>query len=101
MMKLLIEVLREKYAILDEAIQNSDCDHEKSYNALDTLCERLLTSTIEDKNIKVFDLVVKVAKDMSFIRGNMDKEQAKQYLKDCWEKACKKSLKQLEQNDKD
>lgn len=102
MVKLLIEELREKYAILDEAIQNSDSNHENSYYALDSIFEYILTININDKNIRLTtDKVDQFIAGMRFIRGEMKEEEAKQYLKSCRTEACKKSLKKLEQNDKD
>lgn len=42
-MKLIVEEIKEMYAVLDNAIQNSDhTDFEQCYSALDELCERAL-----------------------------------------------------------
>lgn len=100
MMKLMIEGLREKYAILDEAIQNSDCNHEMSYYALDSLCENIILSNIirniSNEAINFYDVVDKIIHDKRFVRGEMDKEEAKKYLESCREDACKKSSSQFD-----
>ena len=81
-MKLLVEYLKEVYAILDNAIQNSDhTDFDQCYWALDELCLHAMLYTEKYRsvpsipyNMKMFD------RDMKYVRGLMNKEEEKAYL---------------------
>lgn len=72
-MELLIEELREKYQVLDNAIQNSDrVNFEECYYMLDSLCEAILLNSENYKS--------DIPDDMRFVRGLMSTNEAKKYL---------------------
>lgn len=88
MTKLLVEYLKELYAVLDNAIQNSDhTDFEQCYSALDELCERALCGLDEYKGVaSVPDLIKMFKRDMKYVQGLMGKEEEKAYLDDEWKR---------------
>lgn len=91
MMKLLVESLKEMYAVLDDAIQNSDhTDFEHCYMVLDELCERALRGSDRYEGVaSVSDQIEMVKRDMKYVQGLMGKEEEKAYLDDEWERAYK------------
>lgn len=82
MTKLLVEYLKEMYAVLDNAIQNSDhTDFEHCYWALDELCERALCGLNKYKGVaSVPDRIKMFDRDMKYVQGLMNKEEEKAYL---------------------
>lgn len=88
MMKLFVEELKEMYAVLDNAIQNSDhTDFEQCYSALAELCECALCGLDKYKGVaSVHDLIKMLKRDMKYVQGLMSKEQEKAYLDDEWER---------------
>ena len=88
MMKLFVEGLKEMYAVLDNAIQNSDhTDFEQCYSALAELCERALCGSDRYKGVaSVPDLIKMFKRDMKYVQGLMGKEEEKAYLDDEWER---------------
>lgn len=88
MMKLIVEEIKEMYAVLDNAIQNSDhTDFEQCYSALAELCERALCGLDKYKGVaSVPDLIKMLKRDMKYVQGLMGKEEEKAYLYDEWER---------------
>lgn len=88
MMKLFVEELKEMYAVLDNAIQNSDhTDFEQCYSALAELCECALCGLDKYKGVAfVPDLIKMLKRDMKYVQGLMGKEEEKAYLDDEWER---------------
>lgn len=86
--KLLVEEIKEMYAVLDNAIQNSDhTDFEQCYSALAELCERALCGLDRYKGVaSVPDLIKMFKRDMKYVQGLMGKEEEKAYLYDEWER---------------
>lgn len=82
MTKLLVEYLKELYAVLDNAIQNSDhTDFEQCYWALDELCLHAMLYTEKYKSVTYIpDLMKMYDRDMKYVRGQMNKEEKKAYL---------------------
>lgn len=93
MMKLFIEELKEMYAVLDDAIQNSDhTDFEQCYLALAELCERALCGLDKYKGVaSVSDRIEMFKRDMKYVQGLMNKEEEKAYLEAERERAYKLS----------
>lgn len=87
-MKLFVEEIKEMYAVLDNAIQNSDrTDFEQCYSALAELCERALCCLDKYKGTaSVHDLIEMFKRDMNYVQGLMSKEEEKAYLDDEWER---------------
>lgn len=87
-MKLFVEGLKEMYAVLDNAIQNSDhTDFEQCYLALGVLCESALCGSGRYKGVaSVPDLIKMFKRDMKYVQGLMGKEEEKAYLDDEWER---------------
>lgn len=88
-MKLLVEEIKEMYAVLDNAIQNSDhTDFEQCYSALDELCERALCCCLDKYKgaASVHDRIEMFKRDMKYVQGLMGKEEEKAYLDDEWER---------------
>ena len=90
-MKLFVEGLKEMYAVLDNAIQNSDhTDFEQCYLALGELCERALCGLNKYKGVaSKSDRIEMFKRDMKYVQGLMTKEEEKTYLEDEWERAGK------------
>lgn len=88
MMKLFVEELKDMYAVLDDAIQNSDhTDFEQCYLALKELCKYALHGTRRYDSVTSIRDFMKVEKrDMKYVQGLMSKEEAKAYLDDEWER---------------
>lgn len=88
MMKLFVEELKDMYAVLDDAIQNSDhTDFDQCYRALDELCECALCGLDKYKGVAfVPDLIKMLKRDMKYVQGLMGKEEEKAYLDDEWER---------------
>lgn len=88
MMKLFVEGLKERYEILDNAIQNSDhTDFEQCYSALAELCECALCGLDKYKGVaSVPDRIKMFKRDMKYVQGLMGKEEEKAYLDDEWER---------------
>lgn len=85
-MKLIVEELKEMYAVLDNAIQNSDhTDFEQCYSALAELCECALCGLAKYKRVaSVHDRIEMFKRDMKYVQGLMGKEEEKVYLDDEW-----------------
>jgi hypothetical protein len=88
MMKLFVEELKEMYAVLDNAIQNSyHTDFEQCYSALAELCECALCGLDKYKGVaSVPDLIKMFKRDMKYVQGLMGKEEEKAYLDDEWKR---------------
>lgn len=88
MMKLFVEELKDMYAVLDNAIQNSDrTDFEQCYLALDGLCEHALCGSDRYKVVTfVPDQIEMLKRDMNYVQGLMSKEEEKAYLDDEWKR---------------
>lgn len=88
MMKLFVEGLKEIYAVLDNAIQNSDhTDFEQCYLALGELCEYALCGSDRYKVVTFApDRIEMLKRDMNYVQGLMSKEEEKAYLDDEWER---------------
>lgn len=86
--KILVEEIKEMYAVLDNAIQNSDhTDFEQCYLALGELCEYALCGSDRYKGVaSVPDLIKMFKRDMKYVQGLMGKEEEKAYLDDEWER---------------
>lgn len=87
-MKLFVEELKGLYAVLDDAIQNSDrTDFDTCYMVLDELCERALRGSDRYEGVaSVSDQIEMVKRDMKYVQGLMNKEEEKAYLEDEWER---------------
>ena len=86
--KILVEEIKEMYAVLDNAIQNSDhTDFEQCYSALDELCECALCGLDKYKGVaSVPDRIEMFKRDMNYVQGLMSKEEEKVYLDDEWKR---------------
>lgn len=86
--KLLVEEIKEMYAVLDDAIQNPDhADFEQCYWALDELCKHALHGSDRYEGVTSIRDFRKVEKrDMKYVQGLMSKEEEKAYLDDEWER---------------
>lgn len=82
MTRLLVEHLKDLYAVLDNAIQNSDhTDFDQCYSALAELCERALCGLNKYKGVaSVSDRIKMFDRDMKYVQGLMNKEEEKAYL---------------------
>lgn len=90
MIKLLVEGIKEMYAVLDDAIQNSDhTDFDQCYWALDELCKHALNGSDRYKGASIPDYRKMIERDMKYVQGLMNKEEEKAYLEDEWERAYK------------
>lgn len=87
-MKLFVEELKDMYAVLDNAIQNSDrTDFEQCYLALGGLCEHALCGSDRYKVVTfVPDQIEMLKRDMNYVQGLMSKEEEKAYLDDEWKR---------------
>lgn len=86
-MKLFIEELKEMYAVLDDAIQDSDhTDYEQCYWALEELCKHALNGSDRYEGASIHDYRKMVGRDMKYVQGLMSKEEEKAYLDDEWER---------------
>lgn len=92
-MKLFVEELKEMYAVLDDAIQNSDhTDFDLCYSALSELCQRALCGLGKYKGVaSKYDRIEMFKRDMKYVQGLMNKEEEKAYLEDEWERVYKLS----------
>ena len=88
MMKLFIEELKEMYAVLDDAIQNSDhTDFDQCYWALEELCKHALHGSVRNVGVaSIRDFRKMEKRDMNYVQGLMSKEEEKAYLDDEWER---------------
>ncbi len=85
MIKLFVEEMKEMYAVLDNAIQNSDhTDFEQCYWALDELCKHALNGSDRYKGASIHDYRKMEERDMEYVQGLMNKEEEKSYLDDEW-----------------
>lgn len=84
MMKLFVEGLKEMYAVLDNAIQNSDhTDFEQCYLALEELCKHALHGLDRYEGVtSIHDFRKMEKRDMNYVQGLMSKEEEKAYLDD-------------------
>lgn len=92
MMKLFVEEIKEMYAVLDDAIQNSDhTDFDQCYWALEELCKYALYGSDRYEGVaSIRDFIKMEKRDMNYVQGLMSKEQEKAYLDDEWERlTCK------------
>ncbi len=82
MIKLLVEEMKEMYAVLDDAIQNSDhTDFDLCYSALGELCQRALCGLGKYKGVaSKYDRIEMFKRDMKYVQGLMNKEEEKAYL---------------------
>ena len=103
MMKLFVEELKDMYAVLDNAIQNSDhTDFEQCYSALAELCERALCGLYKYKGVaSVHDRIEMFKRDMNYVQGLMSKEEEKAYLEDEAKRAYKLLDKDKEEEGKE
>lgn len=87
-MKLFVEKLKEMYAVLEDAIQNSDhTDFDQCYWALEDLCKyALYGSDRYDGVASIRDFIKMENRDMNYVQGLMSKEEEKAYLDDEWER---------------
>lgn len=83
-MKLFVEELKEMYAVLEDAIQNSDhTDFDQCYWALGELCEYALCGSDRYKVVTFApDRIEMFKRDMYYVQGLMSKEEEKAYLDD-------------------
>lgn len=88
MMKLFVEELKEMYAVLEDAIQNSDhTDFDQCYLALEELCKYALHGSDRYDGVAYIRDFIKMEKrDMNYVQGLMSKEEEKAYLDDEWER---------------
>nr|DAH17657.1 MAG TPA: hypothetical protein [Caudoviricetes sp.] len=86
--KILVEEIKEMYAVLDNAIQNSDhTDFDQCYWALDELCKHALHGSNKYEGVaSIRDFRKMEKRDMNYVQGLMSKEQEKAYLDDEWER---------------
>lgn len=101
--KLLVEEIKEIYAVLDNAIQNSDhTDFEQCYSALAELCERALCGLDKYKGAaSVHDRIEMFKRDMKYVQGLMGEEEEKAYLEDEVKRAYKLLDKDKEEEGKE
>lgn len=92
MMKLFVEEIKEMYAVLDDAIQNSDhTDFDQCYWALEELCKYALYGSDRYEGVaSIRDFIKMEKRDMNYVQGLMSKEQEKAYLDDEWERLTSK-----------
>lgn len=88
MIKILVEEIKEMYAVLDDAIQNPDhADFEQCYSALAELCECALCGLDKYKGVaSKSDRIEMFKRDMKYVQGLMNNEEEKAYLEDEWER---------------
>lgn len=88
MTKLLVEYLKELYAVLDDAIQNSDhTDFDQCYWALDELCKHAMHDSDRYEGVaSIHDFRKMEERDMKYVQDLMSKEEEKAYLDDEWER---------------
>ena len=87
MMKLFVEELKDMYAVLEDAIQNSDhTDFDQCYWALEELCKHALHGSDRYEGASIHDYMKMVERDMNYVQGLMSKEEEKAYLDDEWER---------------
>lgn len=88
MMKLFVEELKDIYAVLEDAIQNSDhTDFDECYWALEELCLYAMLNTKKYRSVTyILDTMKMYDRDMKYVRGLMNKEEEKAYLDDEWER---------------
>lgn len=86
--KLFVEELKDMYAVLEDAIQNSDhTDFDQCYWALEELFKCALCGLDKYKGVaSVPDLIKMFKRDMKYVQGLMGKEEEKAYLDDEWER---------------
>lgn len=102
MTRLLVEYLKEMYAVLDNAIQNSDhTDFDQCYWALDELCFHAMIYTKKYRNVTYIPDIMKMYdRDMKYVRGFMNKEEEEAYLDAEMKRAYKLFAKDKEEEDK-
>lgn len=83
-MKLFVEELKDMYAVLDNAIQNSDhTDFRQCYWALEELCKHALHGSDRYEGVaSIRDFRKMEKRDMNYVQGLMSKEEEKAYLDD-------------------
>lgn len=88
MTKLFVEELKDMYAVLEDAIQNSDhTDFDQCYLALEELCKHALHGSDRYEGVaSIRDFRNMEKRDMNYVQGLMSKEQEKAYLDDEWER---------------
>lgn len=88
MMKLIVEEIKEMYAVLDNAIQSSDhTDFDQCYFALDELCKHALHGSDKyDGVASIHDFRKMEERDMKYVQGLMTKEEENAYLDDEWKR---------------
>ena len=86
--KILVEEIKEMYAVLDNAIQNSDhTDFRQCYWALEELCKHALHGSDRYEGVTFApDRIEMLKRDMNYVQGLMSKEEEKAYLDDEWER---------------
>nr|DAR30587.1 MAG TPA: hypothetical protein [Caudoviricetes sp.] len=86
--KILVEEIKEMYAVLDDAIQNFDhTDFGQCYWALEELCKHALHGLDRYERVaSIHDFRKMEERDMKYVQGLMSKEQEKAYLDDEWER---------------
>lgn len=82
--KILVEEIKEMYAVLDDAIQKSDhTDFDQCYWALEELCKHALHGLDRyDGVASIHDFRKMEKRDMKYVQGLMGKEEEKAYLDD-------------------
>lgn len=102
MTRLLVEYLKDLYAVLDNAIQNSDhTDFEHCYWALDELCLHAMLYTEKYRSVPSIPYNMKMYdRDMKYVRGLMNKEEEKAYLDAEMKRAYKLFVKDKEEEGK-
>lgn len=88
MTKLFVEELKDMYAVLEDAIQNSDhTDFDQCYWALEELCKHALHGSDRYEGVaSIRDFRNMEKRDMNYVQELMSKEQEKAYLDDEWER---------------
>lgn len=86
--KILVEEIKEMYAVLEDAIQNSDhTDFDQCYWALEELCKNALHGSDRYEGVaSIRDFRKMFKRDMNYVQGLMSKEEEKAYLDDEWER---------------
>lgn len=86
--KILVEEIKDMYAVLDNAIQNSDhTDFDQCYWALEELCKHALHGLDRYEGVaSIRDFRKMEKRDMNYVQGLMSKEEEKAYLDDEWER---------------
>lgn len=102
MTRLLVEYLKDLYAVLDNAIQNSDhTDFEHCYWALDELCLHAMLYTKKYRSVTYIPDIMKMYdRDMKYVRGLMNKEEEEAYLDAEMKRAYKLFVKDKEEEGK-